>query len=84
MYLRQKQRIKLVFLNACATRHHIEILQEAGIPVIIATDRAIPDSTARKFSTVFYDSLVAGNTLGEAFGKAKVVIDYSRCRGSSV
>ena len=52
-FLQSEKRLQLVFLNACATQHHIHALQAAGIPAIIATSQAVGDKQAKKFSHTF-------------------------------
>ncbi|MEL6257177.1 MAG: CHAT domain-containing protein, partial [Bacteroidota bacterium] len=76
--LSTEKRLKLVFLNACATQGHVEALQEIGVPAIIATQHNISDESAKVFSTAFYDSIVRGNTLKQAFLKAKATIQPSQ------
>lgn len=72
--LASEKKLKLVFLNACATANHVQLLLDAGIPAIIATDREIEDEAAKKFSIAFYGSLVAGSTLKNAFRRGQTVM----------
>lgn len=76
-FLHSEENLQLVFLNACATVEHIKVLQEIGIPAIIATDLSVEDTQAKDFSISFYNCMVAGDTLQEAFFKAKTIISAS-------
>ncbi|MEL6671673.1 MAG: tetratricopeptide repeat protein [Bacteroidota bacterium] len=73
-FLGTEPNLKLVFLNACATRGHVKALQAIGVRAIIATNLRVPDTIAREFSAVFYDSFVVGDSLKSAFLKAKAII----------
>ena len=72
--LEHEPHLKLVFLNACATKYHVQKLLSIGIPLVIATEHAIKDEHAFVFSTTFYRQLVEGDTLQAAFQKAKMSI----------
>ncbi|MBK9490396.1 MAG: hypothetical protein IPO07_17645 [Haliscomenobacter sp.] len=48
-----QKEIKLVFLNGCSTRAQVALLQELGIPAIIATSIPIADQSARTFPMYF-------------------------------
>lgn len=67
--------VPVVFLNGCATQGHVEDLLENGVKAVIATESAINDTTAYEFSTVFYQMLVNGQSLSEAFDLAKATLD---------
>ncbi|MEM9933040.1 MAG: CHAT domain-containing protein [Bacteroidota bacterium] len=69
--------LKLVFLNACATKGHVETLLAMGIPAVIATEKSVLDTDACVFSEAFYKELVLGKDLKTAFGRAKMVLDTS-------
>lgn len=73
-FLGSQQGIKLVFLNACATKEHAQLLMDAGIPAVIATSRKIGDNRARRFAKYFYQGLSAGASIDEAFGEAEGLI----------
>ncbi|HPH17192.1 MAG TPA: CHAT domain-containing protein [Haliscomenobacter sp.] len=62
-----QKEIKLVFLNGCSTRAQVALLQELGIPAIIATSIPVADKSARTFSDVFYRALAEDHTLEEAY-----------------
>ncbi|MDX2067049.1 MAG: CHAT domain-containing protein [Haliscomenobacter sp.] len=62
-----QKELKVVFLNGCSTRAQVGLLQELGIPAIIATSIPIADQAARTFSDVFYRALAEDHTLEEAY-----------------
>lgn len=62
-----QKELKLVFLNGCSTRAQVGLLQELGIPAVIATSIPIADQSARTFSDVFYRALAEDHTLEEAY-----------------
>ena len=59
--------LKLVFLNGCSTQGQARPYLEAGIPVVLATSRGIPDKDATFFAEHFYHALLNGHTIREAF-----------------
>ncbi|RLD21624.1 MAG: hypothetical protein DRI69_03530 [Bacteroidetes bacterium] len=67
-------KLKLVFLNGCNTKGHVERLQEVGVPVIIATNDFIGDEKAFLFSTVFFEKLASLSTIERAFEEAKKAV----------
>lgn len=62
-----QKELKVVFLNGCSTRAQVGLLQELGIPAIIATSIPIADQSARTFSDTFYRALAEDHTLEEAY-----------------
>lgn len=62
-----QKELKVVFLNGCSTRAQVGLLQELGIPAIIATSVPIADQAARTFSDTFYRALAEDHTLEEAY-----------------
>ena len=62
-----QKELKVVFLNGCSTRAQVGLLQELGIPAVIATSIPIADQSARTFSVVFYRALAEDHTLEEAY-----------------
>ncbi|MEM6801672.1 MAG: CHAT domain-containing protein [Bacteroidota bacterium] len=76
--VKEGERLKLVFLNACNSKGILESLKKIGVPAVIATDKVIPDQTAKRFSMAFYRSMAAGNSLETAFNQAKTVISSSK------
>ncbi len=71
----QKDSLKLVFLNGCATLNQVARLQELGIKAVIATSRPVEDDKAQYFAEEFYKNLATGNfTLRESFLQAKTAV----------
>lgn len=62
-----QKELKVVFLNGCSTKAQVGLLQELGIPAVIATSIPIADNSARSFSDVFYRALAEDHTLEEAY-----------------
>jgi hypothetical protein len=62
--------LKLVILNGCNSDGHIDHLNKASIPMIIATQSPIGDYKASIFSASFFTELTTGNTLESSFDKA--------------
>ncbi len=73
--LEAPKHLKLVFLNACATRDQVSELWKRGIPAVIATSQRIGDQTARQFAEIFYQSLLAGLPLEQAFQQARIELE---------
>ncbi len=70
-----QQKLKLVFLNGCATKGQVQLLLESGVPAVIATSSKIDDNQAQQFAQQFYQTLAAGQTLKDAFLKAKAFLE---------
>lgn len=70
-----QKRLKLVFLNGCATKGQVQTLLDNGVQAVIATNVSIEDDHAQQFATQFYQALTNGNTLKEAFTKAKAFLE---------
>lgn len=67
--------LKLVFLNGCSTKKHIEQLTTHGVKaVIIATHAPVKDPVATKFSKAFYTALERQCSLAEAIQEARYSI----------
>ena len=66
-FLSVQEGLKLVFLNACATRDHADLLIQKGIPAVIGTSRKIEDAMAVTFADVFYNGLAQGASVEESF-----------------
>ncbi|MDX2070068.1 MAG: hypothetical protein SFV55_16695 [Haliscomenobacter sp.] len=64
-------RLKLVILNGFATGGQVQLLLNAGVPAVIATNSAITDNSATDFAIQFFRSLVNGHNLREAFKFAR-------------
>ncbi len=67
--------LKLVFLNGCSNYPQVQALHDAGVPAVIATEAPINDGRAIELAEKFYQALVAGRSLGEAFKVAAAVIN---------
>lgn len=65
--LSQLPKLKLVFLNGCATMPQVEYLRALGIPAIIATAVPIDDAQAVDFAHFFYMSFAGTNSIEDAF-----------------
>lgn len=72
--------LQFVFLNGCATKGQVELLQENNVPVVLATAAPISDSRATNFAIRFYQKLAlfgGNNTLEKAFDNAKAYIEMT-------
>ena len=67
--------VKLVFLNGCSTKEQVKHFHEAGIPVVIATQRPVPDRFAREFAERFYQFLAREHPIQMAFKEAKAAME---------
>jgi len=65
--------IRLIFLNACYTNEHAQLLTEQ-FDYIIGSDGLIEDRCAAEFAGAFYRHLGEGGTVGEAFLASQVGI----------
>ncbi|MCB0551907.1 MAG: AAA family ATPase [Phaeodactylibacter sp.] len=74
----QSLKLQCVFLNGCATIEQVETLLEAGVKAVIATQAPVGDKKAALFAKAFYEVLVGGSPLQEAFeaGRARVGASY--------
>ena len=73
----------LIFLNGCHNAGQVKLFHDAGVPVVIATRRAVDDGQAAGFAREFYASLFAeGGQVGvkDAFSRAgsKVLLGEKR------
>ncbi|MEO1079497.1 MAG: CHAT domain-containing protein [Pseudomonadota bacterium] len=73
--LGQQSSLKLVFLNGCATRGHVDHLLKAGVPAVIATSVEIGDSKAEAFSAAFYTALAGGRSIEESFAAGSALVE---------
>lgn len=70
--LARAPKLKLVFLNGCATKGHVAQLMKAGVAAVIATSSKIPDRLAQLFSEYFYQAFISDKrSLLAAFEYAK-------------
>ncbi len=65
--LKQQPYLRLLFINGCASREQVLELTQAGIPLVIATNRGIDDKAARDFAEFFYRTLGQQRSIIEAF-----------------
>lgn len=65
-----QKNLKLVVLNGCSNHNQVSILFTKGVKVVIATSVPIDDHKAVQFSKFFYQALVNGKTIREAFDTA--------------
>ena len=72
--LSQQQHLKLVFLNGCSTRQHVDLLLELGISAVIATSQSVGDTLAKAFAEHFYKAIAEDYTLENAFNAAVALI----------
>ncbi|WP_166430466.1 CHAT domain-containing protein [Polymorphobacter arshaanensis] len=66
-FLGRQRGLQLVFLNACSTVGHVELLLAAGVKAVIATAAPVNDEIARDFALSFYRSLGGGRCIQDAF-----------------
>lgn len=74
LVLKQLSNLEFVFLNGCLTQATAQRLYNAGITTVIGTSAPISDGIAANISQQFYQSLVSGKTIDEAFAFAKANI----------
>ena len=74
----QEPNLRFVFLNGCATKDQVKLLQENKVQAVIATSVPINDKKATDFAVRFYQNLTyfnGKNTLEDAFKFAKAYIE---------
>jgi energy-coupling factor transporter ATP-binding protein EcfA2 len=66
--------IRLVFINACHSEAIGRAFLELGVRSVIvaSSEHKLNDEFAKVFSKLFYDELLEGKTIGEAFENARV------------
>jgi len=78
--------LRLVFLNACQTGQGgradfnsglAQALAEGGIPMVVANQYSVLDTSATFFAQHFYWSLAQGMGVGEAAREARIAVNYS-------
>ena len=75
LFKEQKDTLKLVFLNGCATRGQVARLLQLGIRAVIATSRPVEDQSAKFFAETFYAALSEGQySLKGAFDHARTTL----------
>lgn len=80
----QKDTLRLVFLNGCATAGQVEYLHQLGISVVIATHCSVADTQAKIFAARFYAALANHFTLQGAFKHAKTYLEMKHEKSLSV
>jgi hypothetical protein len=60
-------KLKLVILNACATRAAVQVFLDIGAPVVIATQAPVNDLAACEFSKSFFRTLCDEKSIMQAF-----------------
>jgi len=69
-FLARNKTIKVIFLNACSSKAQAEDLIAKGIPIVIGTSTQISDRIATDLAASFYESLISGHSIGEAWKDA--------------
>lgn len=69
-FIAQQPALDLVFLNGCSSDAHAARLLAAGARAVIATSMAIDDAVATRFARHFYQGVVGGAALKQAFNEA--------------
>ena len=70
--------LQFVFLNGCATKDQVKLLQENNVRTVIATAVPINDRKATNFAVRFYQNLAyfnGENTLEDAYLHAKAFVE---------
>ncbi len=65
--LGQCQNLQAVILNGCSTRGQVEVLHEAGVPLVIATSAPVNDDAATRFAKRLLQALETGQNIETAF-----------------
>lgn len=65
--LSQCPHLKMVLLNGCATGALAQKGKDLGIPLLIGTNRSVPDRNAARFAVHFFMQLSQQETIGAAF-----------------
>lgn len=68
-FLGKQPSLQLVVLNACSTKGHVDEILNNGVPVVIATSRAIKDKYAVQFAKTFYTYIGLGKSIFFAFNQ---------------
>lgn len=68
---KNKQSLKLIFLNGCSTYTHLKTLFELSNSAVIAARIPINDAKAASFAQYFYKNLAKGDSIKEAFLSAQ-------------
>ena len=65
--LGKQPHLRCAFLNGCNTKGLVDQLLEAGVPVVIATDREVDNDQAVQLALDFYTHLTGGGSIKESF-----------------
>ncbi|MFN8467341.1 MAG: CHAT domain-containing protein [Caldilineaceae bacterium] len=76
--LAQQHGLHLVFLNGCFNRDQADLLLDAGVPVVVATNSEIEDDAALAFATRFYEALAGNATVQAAFDLAAGAVELQK------
>jgi WD40 repeat protein len=68
--LTTQPRLQLLFINGCTSREQVLELTQAGIPLVVATNRGIDDRIACDFARHFYATLSQSLSIQKAFQDA--------------
>jgi hypothetical protein len=79
-----QKNLRLVFMNACATKEQASLYIQAGVKAVIATSLPIIDPHAMLFSETFYTALANNHTLGEAYISAAgaIKLNYEKYKNA--
>lgn len=66
-FLGEQPHLKLVFLNGCSSKGHVEALHKNGVPLVVATSQSIDDTIARELAVSFYSYLGKGKSIEASF-----------------
>ena len=67
--------LHLVFLNGCSSETLVNALLDVGIPLVIASNRSIPDAPAARFAELFYREISQGVSIRSAFETARKILE---------
>lgn len=69
---------QLVVMSACKSHDCAEMFVKAGIPHVVAINRwhSVLDIACHAFADMFYDALLKGHTVQDAFDKARTHVKH--------
>lgn len=78
--------LQLVVLNGCSTQEQVQAFLEGGVGAVVATSVPVADEMAVDFSITFYEQLVSGDTVQQAFETAMAYLQtkYDRAPDSKI
>lgn len=76
--LAQQHGLHLVFLNGCFNRKQADLLLDAGVPIVVATNSEIEDDAALEFASCFYEALAGNATVRAAFDLAAGAVELQK------